>query len=201
MGLMAEAGVYSLVSRIFTTPRKFIPQILNMVMPKLIVSRDRDPELFRRKYVLLSWGQFGIHAALATALLAALPLFQMLAGVPRSPVVLFLFGAFSFNLMLHALVTSNSNLILLSHDTRWVLLTSGLRAAVVSALNLTLIPLWHASGAAAAFLVSSLVVLGMYFYENRRSGILGAGTNGGQFATALGVAGVWALAAKAVGAW
>lgn len=200
-GLMAEAGIYSLINRIFSVPRKFVPQLLSAIMPRLVISKERDPAVFGPKYVLLSWGQWGVHAVFASALLAALPLIQTLSGLPRGTSVLVLFGAFSFNLLLHAMVTSNSNLILLSSDTRWVLLTSGLRAVVVTALNVTLIPMWQTYGAALAFLVSSTFVLGMYLYENRASGVLGVRVNARQFGASLALAALWVAVAKVLGAW
>jgi O-antigen/teichoic acid export membrane protein len=195
MGLMSEAGVYNLVSRIFGVPRKFIPQLITMIFPRLIESKTRDKEVFSRKYVLLSWGHFGVHAALATLLFVAMPLIAILAKISPDKTLMLLFGAFSFNLVIHAMVTSNGNLILLSTDTRWVLLTSGLRALAVVLMNIILIPLWHGPGAALALVISTVFVLGMYILENRREGILSPSLNAKQFLAAVGVAGVWAAVA------
>ncbi len=201
MGLMREAGIYSLVSRIYGVPRKFIPQMISTVFPRLVVSRQRDEAAFRLKYVRLSWGKLAAHAVFGTALLAGYPLIIKLAGLTHSGTLVFLFTAFSFNLVLHALVISNSNLILLSTDARWVLVTTGLRALVVAGVTIALIRPYQAAGAAIALVVSTLFTLAMYIFENRRDGVLTFGMNARQIGATFLLFGVWLIVIKLTGIW
>jgi O-antigen/teichoic acid export membrane protein len=201
MGLMREAGIYSLVGRIYGVPRKFIPQLISVIFPRLVVSKERDEEAFRRKYVLLSWGKLGAHAVIGTVLLASYPLIVKIVNLPHDGTVLFLFAAFSFNLLLHAIVISNSNVIMLSTDTRWVLLTTGLRAIVISVVTFALVPTLKASGAAIALVISSVISMAMYVFETRREGTLSLGVNMRQFGAAVALASLWLAVIVAVLAW
>jgi O-antigen/teichoic acid export membrane protein len=172
LGMMREAGIYGLVSRIFSVPRKFIPDLLGVIFPRMVLSRERDQGGFSSKYRLLTWGQLAAQAAMASVLLVAMPVIAGLVNLEVTREVVVLYLVFSLNLCLHALITANGNLILLSTDTRWYLLSSGLRAVVVTVLNLAFVPKFGAFGAAGALLISSMFVLGMFIFENRKAGVL-----------------------------
>lgn len=190
-GMMAGAGLYGVANRLYVIPRKFIPNLVQFMMPKLVVSMERDPAEFRRKYDVFSWMQFWAHVGMGTIILACFPLLGRLFAFPGDSTLPFVFFLFSVNLAISSIAQVNHNLIMLGKDTWWQLVSSLLRMAVVTALTLLLVPAFGPLGAALALVASSLAVTLSLAYDTRKTALWTWNNNLYQLACCMAVAVAW----------
>lgn len=169
LGLMADAGVFNLANKLYGLPRRFIPGIVGMMLPKLVVLAETNKARFRAKYNDFSWMQFGIHVATATGLFLAVPLIRKIFHVENAPELALVFCLFSSNLVVNAIGNANFNIIELSKDMRWYMLAVSVRIVVLVLINLALIPRLGNIGATVSLLISTLVVTVMQSWDTRKT--------------------------------
>lgn len=192
-GMMSDAGLYNVATKIYTLPRKFIPGLVDVFMPRMVLSAGRDPEMFKEKYGMLSWAQFLSFSAIGTLIFLALPLFGMILNIENSQSLKFVFYLFSINLLVSSIAQINKNIIMLGEDTRWFFLTSLVRSIMVTLITAILIPAFKSTGASLALVISSLFVAIMLSIETRKSNKLAWRSNALQFASSVVIALAWAI--------
>lgn len=193
MGLLADAAVFNLANKMYGLPRRFLPGIVSMMLPKLVVLAETNKARFRSKYNDFSWAQFGLHIIAATALFAGIPIIRKLFHVENAPELTVVFYLFSANLVINAVGNANFNIIELSKDMRWYMLSVAVRIVVLVSINIFLIPRMGNIGATVALVISTVVVTAMQSWDTRKTELWDWRHNIWHFLIWIGVAAVWAL--------
>jgi O-antigen/teichoic acid export membrane protein len=193
MGLMSDAGVYNLANKIYGLPRKFIPGIVGLMMPKFVTAAEADPVRFRKKFTDYAWLQFVFHVLLATAIFASLPLLRVVFKTGSAPGLALVFFLFSSNLALNSIIQTNLNIIDLGKDMRWYLMSSMIRTVVVTAITAVLVPKLGNVGATLSLIISTVVIFFLLAFDTRKTKLWNWNDNIWQFLIWIGAMGVWSL--------
>lgn len=188
--LMESAGVYQVVSKVYLAPRKFIPGLMERLMPKMVAAANRDRAAFSSRYNSFSWVQFSIYSLVGTILLLAVPVIRKVFAIEEAALgaVCYLF---SVNLLLSAVSQMNINIIMLGKETIRFMMTSIIRSLVVVVCTVVLIREQGILGASLALVISSLVVTALLAWETRGSDLFNWSLNWRQAGYSLGVSLIW----------
>lgn len=191
MGMLADAGLYNLANRIYAVPRRLIPSVVDLMLPKFIKMAETEKERFRSRYNDFTWLQFALHAAMATGLFAGLPILQWIFGVEGQKKMGLIFFLFSANLAINALTHSNRIVMELGKDMRWYALSVTIRMVVVVGITFLLVPLMGSAGATLALALSTLVVFLMMAWDTRRTDLMDWNNNIRQFLVWAALVAAW----------
>jgi O-antigen/teichoic acid export membrane protein len=168
LNYLESAGIYQLASKIFLVPRKFIPGLMDKLMPKMVAMAKRNKKEFSRRYNSFAWAQFAAYAITGTAILISIPLIKFVFHVHEEGVGA-VFYLFSINLVISAIAQMNINIIMLGDDTRRFMVSSIVRSIVVVSATGLLIREYRMLGASLGLVISSVVVSLLLSWETRRS--------------------------------
>jgi len=163
-GMYVAAGYYDIIRRVFTMANKIIPGLFDLLFPKVVRSKERDPYNFRKVFFRFSWFELAGYIGMSWLLLFSFPLWLPWYGVTLTEEVRYIVYIFSLNLVLSGLAHPSGWAIKLSHSTMPELFNSVSRCIIFLTLLYTLAPRFDGVGAAVALAISTLWVVALLSY-------------------------------------
>ena len=190
-GQLSWVAYYDILNKAYEVPRKFLPDLVRALVPRMVVAMAEAPAQFRRQFARFAWLQLGFNAAVGTALLAGYPILLAVFGLDAPPEVAWIAFLFSATLLVSTVGLTSAYLIMLGEDSRPQMAASIVRSLVLTGLTVALVPAYDAVGAAAALLASTVVSGAMLSIATGSSGAWRLRDSVGHGLIASGVIALW----------
>jgi O-antigen/teichoic acid export membrane protein len=198
-GLMAQAGLFDIIRKIYLVPRKLIPGLINILMPKLVLALETNSrERFRQLFNRFTWLQLGFNVIVGSLLLVLSPVVLKIGGIEQAPDALWLVFLFSANLIFLSIGHCNNYILQFGKDTRPLFPISAARSVIVTALTVVLVPTLESIGAGLALVFSNGVTAVLFAYVTRGTKLWTWENNIYQAAAGSAVVLLWAAAVATV---